>query len=149
LKRGDVLDFVIDCRQEDFLVRVKELTGGEGVDVVLDMVGGDYVPRNVSVLRRDGRLVLIALQRGTSAELDLNAVMRNRLTITGSTMRPRTIVEKTAIRDALRREVWPACEDGRVRVHVHATFPLAEAAEAHRLMESGRHVGKILLRVRS
>jgi len=139
----------INYRNEDFVARVRELTNGEGVDVVLDMVGGDYVPRNVSVLKRDGRLVLIALQRGTSAELDLNAVMRNRLTITGSTMRPRTVAEKTAIRDALRREVWPAYEDGRARVHVHATFPLAEAPEAHRLMESGRHVGKILLRVRS
>ena len=138
----------INYRNEDFVARARELTDGEGVDVVLDMVGGDYVPRNVSVLRRDGRLVLIALQRGASAELDLNAVMRKRLTITGSTMRPRTIAEKTAIRDALRREVWPAFEDGRVRVHVHATFPLAQAAEAHRLMESGRHVGKILLRVR-
>jgi putative PIG3 family NAD(P)H quinone oxidoreductase len=138
----------INYRSEDFVARVRELTGGEGVDIVLDMVGGDYVPRNLSLLRRDGRLVLIALQRGSSAEVDLNAVMRNRLTITGSTMRPRTIAEKTAIRDALRREVWPACEAGRVRVHVHATFPLAQAAEAHRLMESGRHIGKILLRVR-
>ena len=138
----------INYKSEDFVARVRELTGGEGVDLVLDMVGGDYVPRNISLLRRDGRLVLIALQRGSTAEVDLNAVMRNRLVITGSTMRPRTIAEKTAIRDALLREVWPACEAGRVRVHVHATFPLAQAAEAHRLMESGRHIGKILLRVR-
>ena len=138
----------INYRNEDFVARVRELTQGKGVDVVLDMVGGDYVPRNISVLRRDGRLVLIALQRGTTAEVDLNAVMRSRLVITGSTMRPRTIAEKTVIRDALQREVWPACEAGRVRVHVHATLPLAEAAEAHRLMESGRHIGKILLRVR-
>jgi len=138
----------INYRNEDFVARVRELTGGEGVDIVLDMVAGDYVPRNLSVLRRDGKLVLIALQRGSRAEVDLNAVMRNRLTITGSTMRPRTVAEKTAIRDALRREVWPAIEQGRVRVHVHATFPLAQAAEAHRLMESSRHIGKILLRVR-
>ena len=138
----------INYRNEDFVARVRELTSGAGVDVVLDMVGGDYVPRNISVLRRDGRLVLIALQRGSTAEVDLNAVMRNRLVITGSTMRPRTTPEKTAIRDALRREVWPACEAGRVRVHVHATLPLSQAAEAHRLMESGRHIGKILLRVR-
>ena len=138
----------INYRNEDFVARVRELTGGEGVDIVLDMVAGDYVPRNLSVLRRDGILVLIALQRGSRAEVDLNAVMRNRLTITGSTMRPRTVAEKTAIRDALRREVWPAIEQGRVRVHVHATFPLAQAAEAHRLMESSRHIGKILLRVR-
>lgn len=138
----------INYKSEDFVARVRELTNGDGVDVVLDMVAGDYVPRNLSLLRRNGRLVLIALQRGSSAEVDLNAVMRNRLVITGSTMRPRTIAEKTAIRDALRREVWPECEAGNVRVHVHATFPLAQAAEAHRLMESGRHIGKILLRVR-
>jgi putative PIG3 family NAD(P)H quinone oxidoreductase len=139
----------INYRSEDFVARVRELTGGEGVERVLDMVGGDYVPRNLEVLRRDGRLLLISLQRGSRSEVDLNLVMRNRLTITGSTMRPRTIAEKTAIRDALRREVWPACETGRVHVHVHQTFPLAQAAEAHRLMESGRHMGKILLRVKS
>jgi len=138
----------INYRTEDFVARVRELTGGEGVDVVLDMVAGDYVPKNLSLLRRDGRLVLIALQRGTHAEVDLNLVMRNRLVITGSTMRPRTIPEKTAIRDALLREVWPACAAGRVRTHVHAVLPLAEAGEAHRLMESSRHIGKIVLRVR-
>jgi NADPH:quinone reductase len=138
----------INYRSEDFVARVRELTAGEGVDVVLDMVGGDYIPRNLSVLRRDGRLVLIAFQRGARVELDFSPVMRNRLVITGSTMRPRTVAEKTAIRDALRHEVWPACAAGTVRTHVHATFPLAQAAEAHRLMESGRHVGKIVLRVR-
>jgi NADPH:quinone reductase len=141
-------DAAINYRSEDFVTRVRELTGGEGVDVVLDMVGGDYIPRNLSVLRRDGRLVLIAFQRGARADLDFGPVMRNRLVITGSTMRPRTVAEKTVIRDALQREVWPACALGRVRTHVHATFPLAQAAEAHRLMESGRHLGKILLRVR-
>ena len=139
----------INYRTEDFVARVRELTAGEGVDLVLDMVGGDYIPRNLSVLRQDGRLVLIALQRGARAEVDFNTVMRNRLVITGSTMRPRTVAEKTAIRDALRREVWPACETGGVRVHVHTTFPMAQAAEAHRLMESSRHVGKILLCVGS
>ncbi len=139
----------INYRREDFVSRVRELTDGEGVDVVLDMVGGDYIPRNLSVLRRDGRLVLIAFQRGSRADLDFSPVMRNRLVVTGSTMRPRTVAEKTRIRDALQREVWPACAAGRVRTHVHATFPLAQAAEAHRLMESGRHVGKILLRVRA
>ncbi len=139
----------INYKSEDFVARVRELTGGAGVDLVLDMVGGDYIPRNLEVLRRDGRLLLIALQRGSRAEVDFNLVMRNRLVITGSTMRPRTIGEKTLIRDALRREVWPGCEAGRVHVHVHATFPLVQAAEAHRLMESGRHIGKILLRVAS
>jgi NADPH:quinone reductase len=138
----------INYRSEDFVARVRELTAGEGVDVVLDMVGGDYIPRNLEVLRRDGRLVLIAFQRGSRAEVDFNAVMRNRLVITGSTMRPRTVAEKTAIRDALLREVWPACAAGRIRTHVHAEFPLADARGAHLLMESGRHVGKIVLRVR-
>ena len=137
----------INYRAEDFAARVQELTAGEGVDVVLDMVGGDYIPRNLSVLRRDGRLVLIAFQRGSRAEVDFSPVMRNRLVVTGSTMRPRTLAEKTAIRDALLREVWPACAAGRVRTHLHATFPIADAREAHRLMESSRHVGKIVLRV--
>jgi len=137
----------INYRSDDFAARVRELTAGEGVDVVLDMVGGDYTPKNLSVLRRDGRLVLIAFQHGARVDLDLSPIMRNRLVVTGSTMRPRTLSEKAAIRDALLREVWPACAAGRIRVHVHATFPLAQAAEAHRLMESSRHVGKILLRV--
>jgi putative PIG3 family NAD(P)H quinone oxidoreductase len=137
----------IDYRSTDFVARTRELTNGEGVDLVLDMVGGDYIPRNLSVLRRDGRLVLIALQRGSKAEVDFGTVMRSRLVITGSTMRPRSIAEKTAIRDALLREVWPALADGRVRTHVHAVFPLAEAARAHALMESGEFLGKILLQV--
>lgn len=137
----------INYRTEDFVARVRELTAGAGVDVVLDMVGGDYIPKNLSLLRRDGRLVFIAFQRGVRAEVDFNPVLRNRLVITGSAMRPRTVAEKTAIRDALLREVWPACAAGRVRTHVHRVFPLAEAAAAHQLMESGRHIGKILLRV--
>jgi putative PIG3 family NAD(P)H quinone oxidoreductase len=138
----------INYRSEDFVARVRELTAGEGVDVVLDMVGGDYIAKNLSLLRRDGRLVFIAFQRGTSATVDFSVVLRNRLVITGSAMRPRTIAEKTAIRDALWREVWPALAAGRARIHVHATFPLSQAAQAHRLMESGSHIGKILLCVR-
>ena len=111
------------------------------------MVAGDYIPRNLSILRREGRLVLIAFQRGARAEVNFGPVLSNRLVITGSAMRPRTVAEKTRIRDALRREVWPACAEGRVRTHVHQVFPLAEAAAAHQMMESGRHIGKILLRV--
>ena len=140
---------VINYRTEDFVERVRSVTAGAGVNLVLDMVAGDYVPRNLSVLRRDGRLVIIALQRGARAEVDCGLVMRNRLVITGSTMRPRTIAEKTVLRDQLLREVWPACAAGRVRAHVHATFPLAQAAAAHRLMESGQHLGKILLELSS
>jgi putative PIG3 family NAD(P)H quinone oxidoreductase len=138
----------INYRTEDFVARVRELGAGEGVDVVLDMVGGDYIPRNLGLLRRDGRLVFIAFQHGTRAELDFTPVLRNRLVITGSTMRPRSLPEKSAIRDALLREVWPALAAGRVRTHVHASFPLDEVAAAHRLMESSRHIGKILLRLR-
>ncbi len=138
----------INYNTNDFVARVRELTNGAGVDVVLDMVAGDYVPRNLSVLRHDGRLVLIGLQRGNRAEIDLAAVMRNRLVVTGSTMRPRSIPEKTAIRAALLHSVWPALAAGRARTHVHSLFPLAEAAAAHRLMESGKFVGKILLQVR-
>ncbi len=137
----------IDYQREDFVARTRELTAAEGVDVVLDMVCGDYVPRNLSLLRRDGRLVQIALQHGAKAEVDFGIVMRNRLVITGSTMRPRSIAEKTAIRDALLREVWPALAEGRVRTHVHQVFPLADAARAHQLMESGEFLGKILLRM--
>ena len=136
----------INYQSEDFASRVRELTDGEGVDVVLDMVAGDYTARNLSVLRQDGRLVLIATQRGAKAEVDFRQVMRNRLVITGSTMRPRSIAEKTAIRDALLLRVWPALAAGKVRPHVHAAFPLAEAAAAHRLMESGNFLGKIVLR---
>ena len=138
----------INYNTADFVARVRELTNGAGVDVVLDMVGGDYVPRNISVLRQNGRLVLIGLQRGNRADIDLAAVMRNRLVITGSTMRPRSVTEKTAIRDALLRTVWPALTAGRARIHVHEVFPLAEVAAAHRLMESGEFLGKILLQVR-
>jgi putative PIG3 family NAD(P)H quinone oxidoreductase len=140
--------YAVNYRTEDFVARVRELFAGEGVDVVLDMVGGDYIPRNLGLLRRDGRLVFIGFQHGTRAELDFGPVLRNRLVITGSAMRPRTLAEKSAIRDALLREVWPALAAGRVRTHVHASFPLAEAAAAHTLMESSRHIGKILLRLR-
>jgi putative PIG3 family NAD(P)H quinone oxidoreductase len=138
----------VNYRTEDFVARVRELCAGDGVDVVLDMIGGDYIPRNLGLLRRDGRLVFIGFQHGTRAELDFGPVLRNRLVVTGSAMRPRTLAEKSAIRDALLREVWPALAAGRVRTHVHASFPLAEAAAAHQLMESSQHIGKILLRLR-
>jgi putative PIG3 family NAD(P)H quinone oxidoreductase len=137
----------INYREEDFAVRVKELTGKEGVDVVLDMVGASYMQKNASVLRRDGRLVLIAFLQGSKTEFDFMPVMLKRLTVTGSTMRPRTVAEKAAIRDALRREIWPALESGELKTHLFATYPLAQASEAHRLMESSRHIGKIVLQV--
>jgi putative PIG3 family NAD(P)H quinone oxidoreductase len=138
----------IDYRQEDFVGRVRQVTDKEGVDVVLDMVGGPYLQKNVSVLKRDGRLVQIAFQQGSKVEFDFMPVMIKRLTITGSTMRPRTVEEKGRIRDALLPEVWPALAAGRVRTHVFGTYPLQNAAEAHRVMESSRHIGKLLLQLR-
>ncbi len=141
-------DDAINYREEDFVARVKEITGKEGVDVVLDMVGAPYLQKNVSVLRRDGRLVLIAFLQGSRTEFDFMPVMLKRLTITGSTMRPRTVAEKAAIRDALRQEIWPALDAGRLKTHLFATFPLAQARDAHQLMESSRHIGKIVLQVR-
>jgi putative PIG3 family NAD(P)H quinone oxidoreductase len=139
----------INYRSEDFVLRTQEFTAGAGVDVVLDMVGGSYIPRNVSLLRRDGRLVFIAFLQGSRCELDFMPIMHQRLRIMGSTMRPRSVQEKAAIRDALAREIWPAFAGGRVRTHLCATFPFEEACEAHRLMESSRHIGKIVLQIDS
>jgi len=139
----------INYRAADFAREVKAHTGGEGVDVILDMVGAPYLQKNLSALRRDGRLVLIAFMEGSKGECDLMPVMLKRLTITGSTMRPRTVAEKAAIRQALLEHIWPGVAAGRLRPHIHAVFPLAEAGEAHRLMESGAHIGKIVLRARS
>lgn len=135
----------INYRTEDFVLRTREFTAGEGVDVVLDMVGGPYIPRNVSLLRRDGRLVLIAFLQGSVCELDFLPLMLRRLRVTGSTMRPRSLDEKAAIRDALASEIWPAFDAGQLQTHLCATFPFDQAAEAHRLMESSRHIGKIVL----
>lgn len=137
----------INYREEDFVEIVRELTDGRGVDVVLDIVGGDYLPRNLAVLAVEGRLAQIALMGGARAELDLGRLMRRRLTITGSTLRPRSVAEKGMIAEALRTHVWPLLEAGKVRPLIHATFPLARAAEAHALMESSRHIGKIVLTV--
>jgi NADPH:quinone reductase len=139
----------INYHSEDFVLRTQEITAGAGVDVVLDMVGGSYIPRNLSLLRRDGRLVFIAFLQGSRCELDFMPIMHQRLRVMGSTMRPRTVAEKAAIRDALAREIWPAFASGQVRTHLFATLPLAQAAEAHRLMESSRHIGKIVLQIGS
>ena len=138
----------INYHTEDFVERTLALTANEGVDVVLDMVGGSYVERDFKVLRMDGRLVLIAFQQGSRCELDLMPLLRKRLRLTGSSLRPRSIEEKAAIRDALARTIWPAFEAGALKVYLQATFPLADAAAAHRLMESSSHIGKIILQVR-
>jgi putative PIG3 family NAD(P)H quinone oxidoreductase len=136
-----------DRTREDFVARVQEATGGRGADVILDMVGGDYLPRNLAALAPEGRLVQIALIGGATGTLSLQEVMQRRLTITGSTLRPRTVAEKGAIARALREHVWPHVEAGRLRPVIHATVPLAQAADAHRMMEGGEHIGKIVLTV--
>ncbi len=137
----------INYRNEDFVVVIKELTGGRGVDVILDMVGGDYVPRELASLANDGRLSLIAFLGGTKASLDLSDILRRRLTITGSALRPRTVEFKAGVAQSLREKVWPLIESGKIRPVIYKTFALEEAAAAHSLMESSEHVGKIMLRV--
>jgi putative PIG3 family NAD(P)H quinone oxidoreductase len=137
----------IDYRREDFVAAVRDLTGGRGVDVILDILGGEELRRNIECLAVEGRLVQIAFLKGPMAEIDLTPILQGRLTLTGSTLRPRSVEEKGAIAWALKGSVWPMLERGTVRPLVHKTFPLAQAAEAHRLMESRRHVGKIVLTV--
>lgn len=138
-------DHAVDYRAEDFVARVRDITGGRGVQVVLDMVGGDYVPRNLACLADDGRHVSIAVQGGASATVPIFEIMRRRLTLTGSTLRPRDAEFKAMVADELARTVWPHVEAGQLRPVIDRTYPLAEAAEAHRRMESGGHVGKIVL----
>lgn len=135
----------INYRSEDFVAVVRELTGGRGVDVVLDMVAGDYVQREVKAVADDGRIVLIAFLGGARAQVDFGEVMRRRITITGSTLRPRPVAFKAAIARALEMHVWPLIAQGRMRPLLHARFPLAQAAAAHELMESSAHTGKIVL----
>jgi NADPH:quinone reductase len=136
----------VNYRTDDFVEVVRKLTGDRGVDVVLDIVGGSYVDRNLAALAMDGRLVVIGFMEGRpTASVDLRQILARRLTITGSALRPRTVEEKGAIASSLRRDVWPLLERGIVKPIVHRTFPLAEAAAAHRLMESSEHVGKIVL----
>ena len=135
----------INYRDTDFVGAIKDLTGGRGVDVVLDMVGGDYLARNIDALAFEGRLVQIATLRGASAEINLASLMQRRLTLTGSTLRARSVGEKGAIAAAVREHVWPLLESGAVAPVIYATFPLRAAAEAHRVMESGAHIGKLVL----
>ncbi|MBX3506603.1 MAG: NAD(P)H-quinone oxidoreductase [Parvibaculum sp.] len=137
----------INYREKDFVAEVKNLTGGRGVDVILDMVGGDYIPRNLQAAAPDARIVSIAFLNGSTAEVNFMPVMLKRLTLTGSTLRPRSIEEKAALAKAIEEKVWPLIEAGRVKPLVDATFPLAEAAKAHALMERSSHIGKIVLTV--
>lgn len=138
-------DRAIDYRTEDFVATVKEATAGRGVDVVLDMVGGDYFARNIDALAVEGRLVEIATLSGVKAEVNIQTIMQRRLTITGSTLRARPVDEKGVIASAVHAHVWPLLESGAVKPIVFKTFPLRDAAAAHRLMESSAHIGKIVL----
>jgi NADPH:quinone reductase len=138
-------DHAINYRTHDFATETKLLTDGRGADVVLDMVAGDYVEREIQCLAEDGRLAIIAVQGGTASRIDAGLVLRKRLTLTGSTLRPRSLAYKAELARALRERVWPLIESGRVRPIVHATFEAPRAAEAHALMESSTHVGKIVL----
>ncbi|MFN3415734.1 MAG: NAD(P)H-quinone oxidoreductase [Caldimonas sp.] len=138
-------DHAINYRCEDFAERTRELTGGRGADVILDMVAGDYLPREIGCLADDGRLVIIAVQRGSKAELDLGALMRRRLTVTGSTLRPRPVAFKAQIARELREHVWPLLVSRRIVPVVFRTFGPQEAAQAHALMESNQHIGKLVL----
>jgi NADPH:quinone reductase-like Zn-dependent oxidoreductase len=142
-------DRAIDYKTEDFVEVIGKETGGRGVDVVLDMVGGDYIPRSIKAMAPDARHVSIAFLRGPKVELNVEPVMRKRLTLTGSTLRPRSVADKAAIGAELYEKVWPLLSSGRVKPVMFRTFPLAKAADAHALMESSEHIGKIALAVRN
>jgi NADPH2:quinone reductase len=142
-------DRAINYKTEDFVAVVRELTQGKGVDVILDMVAGSYVPREIDCLADDGRLVLIALLGGAKSEVDLSQVLRRRLTLCGSTLRPRPVAFKAAIAEKLREHVWPLVENGRIKPEIYQRFALADASAAHSLMESGEHVGKIVLEIKA
>lgn len=138
-------DAAINYKTQDFAEEARKLTGGKGVDVILDMVAGAYVDREVKCVNEDGRIVIIAVQGGTKSEFNAGLVLRRRITITGSTLRPRPVAFKAAIAQALAKNVWPLVEAGKISPVIHSTFPAAEAAKAHALMESNQHVGKIVL----
>lgn len=138
-------DIAINYREQDFVVEAKAATGGRGVDVILDMVAGDYIGRGVQALAEDGRLALIAVQGGVKSEIDAGLVLRKRLTITGSTLRPRSAAFKAGLARSLRDKVWPLIEAGRIKPVIDRELPAAQAAEAHARMESNQHIGKIVL----
>lgn len=139
----------INYKTEDFVEVVKEITDGRGVDVILDMVAGDYVPRELQCLADDGRLVIIAFLGGTKTQLNMTDILRRRLTITGSTLRPRPVEFKARLAGALEEKVWPLIAAGKVRPVIHSRYPLQDAREAHRVMESSGHIGKLVLQAGS
>lgn len=142
-------ELAVNYKEQDFVEELTAATDGKGIDVTLDMVGGDYLARNAMVAARDGRIVIIASLRGKRAELDIGTVMMKRLVITGSLLRPRSDAQKAAIAASLKRTVWPLIEAGQIRPVIDSVFPLADAPLAHRLMESSEHIGKIVLDVRA
>jgi NADPH2:quinone reductase len=137
----------IDYRTEDFVEVIRQETQGYGADVILDMVAGDYVARNLEIAAVEGRIVVISVLGGNRAEIKMNVIMTKRLTLTGSTLRGRSVAQKAAVAAAVQKNVWPLLSAGRALPVIHATFPLAEASEAHRLMDSSNHIGKIILTV--
>jgi NADPH:quinone reductase len=137
----------INYRTEDFVDVMRAQTGGKGVDVTLDMVAGSYVPRNLEIAALEGRIVVISLLGGSRAEINMGLILTKRLTLTGSTLRARTVAQKAEVADAVHKNIWPLLAAGRVRPVIHATFPLADASEAHRLMETSNHIGKIVLTI--
>jgi len=137
----------INYKSEDFVGVVKEITNGQGVDVILDMVAGDYVPRELQCLADDGRLVIIAFLGGTKAQLNMTDILLRRLTITGSTLRPRPVAFKAKLAETLEKKVWPLIASGKIRPVIHSRFALADACDAHALMETSAHVGKLMLEV--
>lgn len=140
-------EHAVNYREADFVDEIRRRTDGAGVDVILDMVGGDYTGRNLRLLREKGRIAQIYFLRGSEVTIDLGDIMRKQLVLTGGTLRPRTVSEKGDLARALHKKVWPLLENGTIRPVVHAELPLAEAAGAHRLMEADQHIGKIILRV--
>jgi len=138
-------DKAVNYKSEDFVAAAREATGGKGVDVTLDMVGGDYTERNIAAAAEDGRIVQIAVLGGADVKFNIARVMMKRLTLTGSTLRPRTREVKAGFARALEDKVWPLLASGKVKVVVDSTFPLAKAADAHRRLETGDHIGKIVL----
>lgn len=140
-------DLCINYREQDFVEEIKNATDGKGVDVILDMVAGDYVNRNIKCLANDGRIVIIALLGGVKATIDCGQIMVRRLSISGSTLRPRPVEFKAAITRSLKQHVWPLLVQGKIRPIVHATFPLAQASDAHAMMDAGEQIGKIILTV--
>jgi NADPH2:quinone reductase len=138
-------DHAINYKSHDFVDEVKRITGGRGVDVVLDMVAGAYVAREIDCLAEDGRIAIIAVQGGVEAHIDAGLVLRRRLTISGSTLRPRPVAFKAAIARSLKTTVWPWIESGQIKPVIHQVFPADQAAEAHTLMESNQHIGKLVL----